>query len=176
MAVTQESIQNFRRARNGDAFLGIQNLNTQEIHLALCWPRDAGIYNPPMSQHSWIGRQRIDPLPGAGGHSQLAQYAGVPGARQIGPRQAAGDAVGFSIIKRSHNEYEIGTWIAGLNGQYPDTRAPGVHQQDPWPRELGLDFRGPIIRDLDIAMLPLKRFSNTRNWFSITLRRVFPKR
>ena len=160
MAVTAESIYNFQIARVGDVLTGVQDQNSFEIHLALSEPRHP---SPSISlgRYSTVNGQLQSPFPGGGGHSALASTAGMA-ATQVGPGSARGEAAGFAIRKTNYNEYEIASWRAGFNiqPQFQDTRPPGSN----FPRELGMDFRGPITDDLDAALLPLqrRRYPDTR--------------
>ena len=125
MPVTDESIQNFRRGKPGDACLGIYHSPTKTIHLALVEPRDQDLPKNPKaggpdlgdqvhadikSRTSKIGGKELGgPLMGAGGHTVLAAKAGYQ-ASLIGAGMAAGaDLYCFSIIKTSSDTFKIGT-------------------------------------------------------------------
>lgn len=128
MPVSPESIENFQRGTVNDSFLGVvihnAEANTYTVHLALARRLDGR--DIPTDRWSNINRVRRNPLPGAGGHAQLVNWAGGQ-AQQIAPGQAAGNAIGFSIIKTGSKAFKPGTFRSGFNSQHQGAR-PGFAQ------------------------------------------------
>ena len=158
MKVTQESINNFRRAPLNSTLMGIRDMRTNRIHLALQSVRGAENFE---GQLSTIEGNTVNPLPRNQGHSVLARHAGLPVTSV--PLRATGPAIGFTIEKTGNNTYEVTSWQSGLNTQaaYLDTRPPQLGASF-FDRHLGMDHRAPIMNDLDLAMRPLIRRPFTR--------------
>jgi hypothetical protein len=116
--IDPDSLENFKKGIPGDSYLGILVNNPatgdNAIHLALAQRLDG--MEIDRERYSRIGGDIRDPLPGAGGHGQLSNWAGV-NAVQLGAGVAAGDARGFSIEKIDDTSFRIGTYRSGLNGQ-----------------------------------------------------------
>lgn len=122
MPIDAESLDNFRRGSTGDSFLGIIDLSNTTLYLALAERQDGAAID--RDRHSTIGARRRDPLPGAGGHAQLATWAGVHAA-QVGAGAAVGNAIGFSIVKTGLRSFTVGTFRSGFNSQYIGEARPG---------------------------------------------------
>lgn len=131
MPVAVESVENFRRAAPHDSLLGVYDTGSEQIYLALVQHRN----NPsPLmvtqrteitaDRHSWINGVKRQPLPGAGGHSQLAQWAGID-AQQLRGGLAVGPCYGFSITKTGPSKFVIGTLRSGFNQFYQGDRPEG---------------------------------------------------
>lgn len=121
MPIDPESIENFQRGTTGDSFLGIVDTTNSTMFLALAL-REDGIAIPD-DRRSTIGQVTRTPLPGAGGHAQLANWAGV-NATQAGPGAALGGAFGFSLVKTDPSSFRIGTYRSGFNSQTTPAMAP----------------------------------------------------
>ena len=121
MPVDPESIANFGLGAVGDGFLGIVDLATNTLYLALAEPQTDNPYTPappPITpaRHSRIGGVLREPLPGAGGHAILAGWVGIF-AVQVGRGNARGNAFGFSIIKREAGSFTVYSFRSGFNQQ-----------------------------------------------------------
>lgn len=131
MPISPESLENFRRGAPQDSFLGVViydgAANNHTVHLALARRLDGT--NIPEDRWSTVGGERRNPLPGAGGHAQLVNWAGGQ-AQQIAPGQAAGNAIGFSMIKTANNAFVISTFRSGFNSQHDGAR-PAFARETP---------------------------------------------
>ena len=119
MKVTQESLNNFRRAPLNSTLMGIRDMRTNRIHLALQSVRGAENFE---GQLSTIEGNTVNPLPRNQGHSILARHAGLPVTSV--PLRATGPAIGFTIEKTGNNTYEVTSWQSGLNTQASVSRHP----------------------------------------------------
>lgn len=121
MPIDAESIGNFRRGAVQDSFLGIVDTATNTMYLSLAQRQDGRDID--RERYSEIRGVTRDPLPGAGGHATLANWAGIA-AVQVGVGNAAGNAFGFSLVKTGTTTFEVGTFRSGFNRQYLGAR-PG---------------------------------------------------
>jgi hypothetical protein len=133
-----DSLENFRKGIPGDSFLGIlvhdPASGDNTIHLTMAQRRDGMGIDP--ERHSRLGGAVRDPLPGAGGHATMSNWAGV-NAVQVGAGAALGNARGFSIEKIDDNSFKIGTYRSGLNGQDD----PGAQARPGFARGTGDEMR-----------------------------------
>jgi hypothetical protein len=164
MPLTQESLDNFQRGAVGDSFLGVvvydQNANTYTIHLSLAVRLDG--VQIEQDRYSRIGGIIRAPLPAAGGHAQIVNWAGGQ-AQQIAQGQAIGQAIGFSIVKSAANAFKPGTFRSGFNSQHAgdrpgfakgtDNEARTLRESDIWPllHELTQPLMGGRVRRHSIS-------------------------
>ncbi|SFD58537.1 hypothetical protein [Pseudoalteromonas denitrificans] len=114
MAIHPEAVSNFQQGIVDDSFLGIVDVSSGTLYLALAERLDKKPILP--ERHSRVAGVKRKPLPGGGGHTMLATWNGVA-AYQVKKGVAFGDAFGFSLIKKGAAKFEIGTFRSGLNRQ-----------------------------------------------------------
>lgn len=126
MAVTGESLANFQRGIIGDSFLVVYGTLTRETHFGIAERRD-GAAVPPTRQSN-IGGVLRAVLGAAGGHAQIANWAGIQ-AIQVAGGVAQGSAAGCSIRKTGARTWEVDTLRSGFNTQFAvatNPRHPGT--------------------------------------------------
>ena len=90
--ITPESIANYNRGIAGDRFFGICDMGSQSIHLTIGERADGATI--PSERKSKIRGIEREVLDGRGGHSKMAQWAGVR-ATQVAVGVVNGNAYGF---------------------------------------------------------------------------------
>jgi len=126
MAIHPEAIDNFQRGIFNDSYLGVVNVSTGTLYLALAERRDTNPILP--ERHSIVDGQKRAPLPGSGGHTILANWNHII-AFQVKKGVALGDAFGFSLIKKGDAKFEIGTFRSGLNRQKEGSKPNYAHDK-----------------------------------------------
>jgi hypothetical protein len=172
MRIDPDSINNFRRGRTGDSFLGIVHTTTDTLYLALARhdPRDENRPDSvliPMNEEddeewedrfSIINGQKIRPLPNREGHFVLAREVGISVEKRPGTGATAlvlGNAYGFSIIKTGPATFRVGSFRSGFNAQdrYNSARPSFAEKSDEMRRTLEQQQIEKLLGELSRALL-----------------------